>query len=71
MVNVQHVESKAIQVQTPGNKRKMHQNGPHVGPLHEEHHTTENLAISVEDVMCGVNLDTKQLTTLNEMTKLM
>ena len=49
----------------------MHQNGTHVGPLHEEHHTTENLAISVEDVMCGVNLDTKQLTALNEMTKLM
>ena len=49
----------------------MHQNSPQVGPLHEEHHDMVNLAISVGDVMCVVNLDTKWLTALNETTKLM
>ena len=49
----------------------MHQNGPQVGPLCEEHHDIVNLAISVGDVMFVVNLDTEQLTALNEMTKLM
>ena len=49
----------------------MYQNGPHIGPLHEEHHDMVNLAISVGDVMCVVNLETEQLTALNEMTKVM
>ena len=42
----------------------MHQNIPQVGPLHEEHHDMVNLAISVEDVMCAVSLDTMWLTAL-------
>ena len=60
-----------IKVQPVGKKRKMHQNGPQVGSLCEEHHNMVNLAISVGDVMCVANLDTEQLTALNKMTKLM
>ena len=56
---------------TVGKKRKTHQNSPQVGHLHEEHHDMVNLAISVGDVMCAVNLDTEWLTVLNEMTNLM
>ena len=48
----------------------MHQNIPQVGTLHEEHHKMVNLEISVEGVMCVVNLETKQLTALSEMTKI-
>ena len=51
--NVQCVEGKGIKVQTIGKKREMHENAPQVGHLHEEHHNMVNLAISVEDVMCG------------------
>ena len=58
-------------MQTVGKKRNKHRKGPQVGPLHEEHHNMVNLAISVGDVMCVVNLDTEQLTALNETTKLM
>ena len=58
-------------MRTVGKKRKMDQNGPQVGHLHEEHHNMVNLAILVGDVMCAVNSDNKQPTALNEMTKLM
>ena len=49
----------------------MHQNGPQVGHLCEEHHAMVNLAISAGDVMCAVNLDTELPTPLNGTIKLM
>ena len=47
-----------------GEKEKMHQNGPQVGPLHEEHQDMVYVSISLGDVICAVNLDTKQLTAV-------
>ena len=49
----------------------MNHNVAQVGTHPEQHHDMENLAISVEDVMCEVNLDAKQLTALSEMTNVM
>ena len=49
----------------------MHQNIPQVGILCEEPHDMGNLEILLEDLMCGVKLDTEQLTAPSEMTKLM
>ena len=49
----------------------MHQNSPQVETLCKEQNIIVNLEISVEDVMCVVNLNTEWLTALNKMTKLM
>ena len=83
-LNVQHLtlkksfKGKCSKCRKQGHKsvdcwerRTMHQSGPQVGPLHEEHHDMVNLAISVGDVICVVNLDTEWLTALIKMTKLM
>ena len=60
------MESKGIEVWTVAKKRKMHQNAPQVGHVCKEQ---VNLAISVGDVMCAVNIDIKPLTALNKMEK--